>query len=229
VVELEERLLRGVDLLVCSSPELASLKTRQGLRTEVLPHGVDIEHFARAGRPDLQTVPLLDGVRRPAIGYFGLFGEWVDLQLLLEAVRRHPEWTFVFMGTVVVDVTSLAACPNVLFTGPVPYEHLPDHVGYLDALILPYVTVGRGHSITPLKLREYIATGKPVVATAIPECRLYDTVISVVASPEEFSGALERAVAEGDARAEVRRNAVREDGWDSRAELLSGFIEAIKR
>jgi glycosyltransferase involved in cell wall biosynthesis len=127
----------------------------------------------------------------------------------------------------VVDVFRLATCPTVLFTGPVPYERLPDYVSYLDALILPYLTEGRGHSITPLKLREYIATGKPVVATAIPECRLYDSVISVVDSREGFMTALEQAVAEGEGRAEARRNAVRGEGWESRAELLSGLIEAI--
>jgi glycosyltransferase involved in cell wall biosynthesis len=220
-------LLRKVDLLVCSSSELVALKRRNGLRTEVLPHGVDFEHFARAGMPPLEPIPELAGLRKPLIGYYGLLGEWVDLTLLEETAKRHPEWTLVLMGTVVVDVSRLAACPNVVFTGPIPYERLPDYVSYLDALILPYLTGGRGHSITPLKLREYIATGKPVVATAIPECRIYESVIRVVPSREDFCGALEQAVAEGERRAEERRCAVRSEGWDARAEILSGYIEAL--
>ena len=228
VADMEERLLRGVDLLVCSSPELARIKTREGLRTEVLPHGVDYEHFARAGIHPRRPVAGLEGLRKPIIGYFGLFGEWVDLPLLLALVRQHPEWTFVFLGTVVVDVSALAACPNVRFTGPVPYEELPDHVAHLDVLILPYLTGGRGQSITPLKLREYIATGKPVVATSIPECRLYESVISVVSSREEFVASLNALVADGDSRAEERCCAMRDEGWDRRAEILSGFIESIK-
>ena len=224
---MEARLLKRVNLLVCSSPELANLKQCVGLRTEVIPHGVDFEHFAHAGAPPREPAPVLAGLRKPAIGYFGLLGEWVDLPLLEEIVRRHPDWTLVLMGTVVADTTLLAAYPNVLFTGPIPYDRLPDHVAYLDALILPYLTEGRGHSITPLKLREYIATGKPVVSTAIPECRLYQDVISIATSHEEFRTALEGAVLEGDVRSRERREAVKKDGWNRRAEELSGFIVSI--
>jgi glycosyltransferase involved in cell wall biosynthesis len=227
VAEMEEKLLAGVDLLVCSSPELARLKQRDGLRTEVIPHGVDFEHFARAGSPPCETVPALAGLKKPAIGYFGLLGEWVDLPLLEEITRRHPEWTLVLIGTVVADTTRLAAYPNVLFTGPISYDRLPDHVAYLDALILPYLTEGRGQSITPLKLREYIATGKPVVTTDIPECRLYQDVINIATSHNEFVAALERAILEGDARSRGMREAVKGDDWTNRAEMLSAFMVPI--
>jgi glycosyltransferase involved in cell wall biosynthesis len=227
VADMEARLLKRINLLVCSSQELANIKQCEGLRTEIIPHGVDIEHFARAGAPPREPIPVLTGIRKPTIGYFGLLGEWVDLALLEKIVRRHPEWTLVLMGTVVADTTRLAAYPNVLFTGPIPYERLPDHVAYLDTLILPYLTEGRGHSITPLKLREYIATGKPVVSTSIPECCLYQDVISIAASHDEFDAELERAVVEGDVRMRERREAVKGDDWSSRAEMLSAFIERI--
>ena len=226
VVKMEERLLRSADLLVCSSSELASLKSRKGLATGILPHGVDFDHFSRAVGKSRATVPGFNQLKKPAIGYFGLLGEWVDLALLEEIVRVHPDWTLVLMGNVVVDIARLAAYPNVVLTGPVPYDRLPDHVGYLDVLLLPYHTTGRGHSITPLKLREYIATGIPVVSTAIPECRLYDSVISVVSSPD-FPAAVEDAMAEGRGRSLERQNAVRSDGWDSRAEMLSQMIMSL--
>jgi len=227
VAEMEERLLSRADLLVCSSPELARLKQRNGLMTEIIPHGVDFEHFARTGSRGCEPIPPLAGLGKPAIGYFGLLGEWVDLPLLELIAKRHPEWTLVLIGTVLADITRLATYPNVLFTGPIPYDRLPAHVSYLDALILPYLTEGRGHSITPLKLREYIATGKPVVATVIPECRLYQDVIRIATSHEEFLAALASAVVEGDEKSGERREAVSRDGWNNRAEMLSGLLDSI--
>jgi len=224
VAEMEERLLSRADLLVCSSGELAALKRHNGLTTKVLPHGVDFDHFSRAACPHHGAVPLLEGISRPRIGYFGLLGEWVDIQLLELLASNNPSWSFVFMGTVITDTSRLKSMSNVLFTGPVPYERLPEYVSSLDVLILPYRTSGRGHSITPLKLREYLATGKPIVATSIPECRLYEKVVVIAASHEEFLAGIEQAVAEGMSRAEERRATVANETWRDRAETLSCYI-----
>ena len=224
VEEMEERLLSRADLLVCSSSELATLKHRNGLNTKILPHGVDFDHFSRTACPQPGLVPALEGLSRPRIGYFGLLGEWVDIQLLELLASKNPGWSFVFMGSVIADTDRLRSLPNVLFTGPVPYERLPEYVSYLDVLILPYKTSGRGHSITPLKLREYLATGKPVVATAIPECKLYEKVVAIASSHKEFLTGVEQALAEGTSRALERRSTVANETWRDRAEVMSSFI-----
>jgi glycosyltransferase involved in cell wall biosynthesis len=224
VAEMEERLLSRADLLVCSSGELANLKRRNGLNIKILPHGVDFDHFSKAVCRQPETVPLLEGLSGPRIGYFGLLGEWVDIQLLELMARKNPGWSFVFMGTVIIDTARLKSLPNVLFSGPVPYERLPEYVSYLDVLILPYRTSGRGHSITPLKLREYLATGKPVVATAIPECKLYEKVMFIAKSHEEFLAGVEQSIAEGTSRSQERRTTVSNETWLDRAEVMSSYI-----
>jgi glycosyltransferase involved in cell wall biosynthesis len=168
-------------------------------------------------------------VRKPILVYFGLLGEWVDVALLEELATRHPEWSLVLIGNVVVDITSLAALPNVVFIGAVPYQELPEYVAFADVLLLPYIVTGRGHSITPLKLREYIATGKPVVTTAIPECYLYRSVITVAESREAFFTGVSDAVKEGGERAEERRRAVVKDSWRQRAETFSSFLAGLPR
>lgn len=224
VKEMECRLLERIDLLICSSSELAAIKTRVGLVTEILPHGVDYTHFSRCTIGPQIKIHHLESLQHPVIGYFGLLGEWVDISILEALLLHHPEWSLVLMGNVVADTCRLKYFPNVYFTGPVPYEQLPDHVAYLDVLILPYCTGGRGITITPLKLREYIATGKPVVATAIPECLKFDSIIHIAETVDEFVALVEIALQESSGSAINRQASVRNDSWLQRAELLSKFI-----
>lgn len=227
VVEMEQRLLSKVDLLVCSSVELAAIKSREGLRTEILPHGVDYTHFSRCVAGPQVTVAHLATLPKPIIGYYGLLGEWVDLSILESLAAAHPEWSIVLMGNVVADTSRLAGFPNVHFTGPVPYAELPDYVAYVDVLVLPYHVGGRGKTITPLKLREYIATGKPVVSTAIPECVLYSPQISIAAAGPEFVSCVEAALHDTAVKAAERQRMVQEESWQNRAETLSGSIREI--
>lgn len=227
VVEMEQRLLGKVDLLVCSSVELAAIKCRDGLRTEILPHGVDYAHFSRCAAKPQTDIARLAALPKPIVGYYGLLGEWVDLSILESLATAHPEWSIVLMGNVVADTTRLASFPNVHFTGPVPYAELPDYVAYVDVLVLPYHVGGRGKTITPLKLREYIATGKPVVSTAIPECVLYSPQIIIAAAGPEFVSCVEAALHDTAAKAEERQRMVQEESWQNRAETLSGSIREI--
>lgn len=227
VLEMERRLVRKVDLLVCSSGELAVIKSREGLQTEILPHGVDYTHFSRCAAGTQVAVAYLAALPRPIVGYFGLLGEWVDLSIIESLAADHPEWSLVLMGNVVTDTSRLTRFPNVHFTGPVPYAELPDHVAYVDALVLPYHVGGRGKTITPLKLREYIATGKPVVSTAIPECVLYRSHIFIAAAGAEFVACVEDALHDTAVKSADRQKMVQEESWQNRAETLSRYIEKL--
>jgi glycosyltransferase involved in cell wall biosynthesis len=225
---MERRLLEKADILFCSSPELAAIKKRAGLRTEILPHGVDYDHFSRCISNKHGNIAPLAGHSRPVIGYFGLLGEWVDAAILENIAQSHPDWSLLLMGKVEADTRRLALLPNVRFTGPVPYGELPDYVAHVDVLVLPYHIEGRGQTITPLKLREYIATGKPVVSTAVPECVQYSPQIAI-AGPEEFVNAVERALCEPPGTGIIRQQIVAGESWAIRAEFLSRCIgEALE-
>lgn len=229
VREMEQRLLGQADILFCSSCELASIKNSAGLRTEILPHGVDYDHFSSCLLEKQGSVSALRGLSKPVIGYFGLLGEWVDTAILEDIALSHPDWSLLLMGQVVADISRLAKFSNVHFTGPVPYAELPDYVANVDALILPYYTEGRGQTITPLKLREYIATGKPVISTAIPECVQYSPHIAI-ANPDEFVSALERALREPPDTGTIRQQIVAGESWLHRAEFLSScLVEALEQ
>jgi glycosyltransferase involved in cell wall biosynthesis len=220
VIEMEQRLLSGVDLLVCSSDELAAQKRRPGLSTAILSHGVDFEHFAQAG----MCAAGVEQFSKPVIGYFGLLGDWVDIELIELIARRFSGGTVLLIGSIVADKSRVFNLPNVESYGPVEYADLPRRVAQMDVLILPYRTRGRGPTITPLKLREYLATGKPVVSTALPEAIRMKPWVRIAETPTEFVSQIEEALTEPLPSSERLQDLLRRESWEAKAEKMAELI-----
>ncbi len=157
----ERELIASSALVVATSEELRQTKAAFERPTVLLPHGVDVEHFARARR--FSQAPL----RR--LTYFGLFDARTDQNLLLRVARERPAVEIEVIGPVQVDAATLKAAPNIRFRGPVPYQQLPEALVAADILLLPYRLDALSKSINPLKVRECLATGKPVVTMALAE------------------------------------------------------------
>jgi glycosyltransferase involved in cell wall biosynthesis len=225
VREQEARLLNEIDLLVCSSEELAKIKPANA-EVKILHHGVDYRHFSSLPSDIPENFPI-KGIKRPIVGYFGLFGEWIDLGLLEKTVKHYSDISFVIIGNVAINADRLYGCRNVHFVGPVPYMDLPAYISFMDVLILPYRVEDRGQTITPLKLREYLATGKPVVTTSIPECRLFERYLYLAESHDDFIGQLVFALNSSKTSPEDQKNAVSNEDWQFKAEAFSTMIGEI--
>lgn len=225
VREQEALLLNKIDLLICSSEELAKIKiTKADVR--ILSHGVDYQHFSTLPSV-VSKSSLIKDISRPIAGYFGLFGAWIDLDLLEKTIKRYSNVSFVLIGNVVVNIERLQGYSNVHFIGSVPYNDLPDFISFMDVLILPYSTEDRGQTITPLKLREYIATGKPVVTTSIPECKLYEQYLYIAESHELFCESLGIALLSSKTSPDEQKMAVEGEDWLHKAEYFSDMIGEI--
>ncbi len=122
-----------------------------------------------ASDPATEIAPGARDLAHPVIGYFGSLHEWIDLDLIEWLARARPAWTFMLVGHAAVDVAHLAALPNVRLAGAQPYESLPTWAKAFDAAIIPYRRTRQTENANPLKLREYLATGKPVVSVRNPE------------------------------------------------------------
>lgn len=227
---MDEALARQADHVFVSS--LALLEPKQALNphTAYSPHGVDVELFQQALNPAL---PLADGVkhlRHPIIGFFGLLEAWVDQELLAYLARSRPEWTFLMIGRVAVDVSELRSLPNVVFPGPQPYETLPRWAKAFDVAIIPLRQNEQVRNANPLKLREYLATGKPVVSVWTPEVERFAHCIGIARTPEEFLVEIEEALnTDSEEKREVRRNAVAGMTWEARVEEVLGIVEERMR
>ncbi|MBI4231358.1 MAG: glycosyltransferase, partial [Planctomycetes bacterium] len=189
-------------------------------RARLLPHGVDLAHFARALDEATPLPADLAAIPRPRIGFFGVVDEkWLDLALLEWLARQRPAWCFVLVGALVnVDPTRWASIPNLRWLGWRPYESLPGYCRGFAAGIIPFAASELTRKARPLKMKEYLAAGLPAISTVPPETG-YERVVRHAPSREAFLAALDAVVATGTAAGrEERLASVRGDSWDARAE-----------
>jgi glycosyltransferase involved in cell wall biosynthesis len=224
ILEKEEALCRMADLVIASARTLYESRLPWNPHTHYLPHGVDYDYFHSS--PEAATPPDLESVPKPIAGFFGLIHEWIDLDLLDSAIRRLPGVSFVFIGECSVDVSKLASLPNAYFLGQKPYRELVSYARRFDIGLVPFKINELTVNVNPIKLKEYLALGIPVVSVDLPEVRAYGSVVNTAADREEFVRAIERELA-GEHRAsreEIDRVA-REETWDRKVEEISNLIE----
>lgn len=226
VRKMDEDLSRRADIIFAVSPELVKAKRNLNDNVVYAPHGVDIELFARAMDPATHEPPLAAKLRHPVIGFFGVLGAWLDYELLRFLAVSRPQWTFLFVGRIAADVSGLAQLPNVVFAGPQPYQSLPQWAKAFDVGILPYHRNEQVMNANPLKLREYLAAGRPVVAVSTPEIDRFAQWVHIAHSHQEFLEQIERALATDTPEARMaRRAAVRHMSWEARVTETLAHVE----
>jgi glycosyltransferase involved in cell wall biosynthesis len=215
---LDDDLTKKADVVFVAPRALVEAKKKLNPEVHFSPHGVDFEMFSQS----TELPEEVRGLRHPVIGYFGTVGEFLDFDLLASLIESRPQWTFLFVGLIAADVSRLRRYPNVIFAGPKPYEILPAWAAAFDVAIYAHQVNRQTAHSNPLKLREYLATGKPVVSVITPETATFAEVIYLADSPEAFLAAIERALREE--TPELRRKriaAVTGVSWDAR------FLETV--
>ncbi|MEA2326118.1 MAG: hypothetical protein QOE68_1077, partial [Thermoanaerobaculia bacterium] len=223
-------LLAEAGLVLTTSHGLQKTAASIARRVEYLPCGVRSAAFARARREATSRPRAFDGLAGPIIGFTGTLRDEIDVAMMTEVARLAPELNFVFIGPVAADVTRLAAYANVRFLGPVSHDDIVTYTASFDVGILPYVLTDYTADVMPVKLKEYLAAGVPVVATHLPEiCRFADQhpgTISFAGTPETFADALRLAIAQDTATAVERRIEIaRHYDWNVQMSRMSAWME----
>src|SRR5689334_2683121 len=195
IARMDESLARQAGQVFVSSPALVADKHALNPTTTYSPHGVDVALFERAADNSLPVAEGARGLQHPVIGFFGLVESWVDLDVLRYMAHQRPWWTFLVIGRVAVDRGDLARSRQFVFPGPQPYESLADWARAFDVAIIPFRQSQLVKCVNPLKLREYLATGKPVVSSWMPEVERFSSHIGIARTPEEFLAAIDDALA----------------------------------
>jgi glycosyltransferase involved in cell wall biosynthesis len=224
---LHERALDAADIILYSGRKLLEEAERGLDRSYLLEQAVDFDHWKRVGSGDLAIADAVSAIPRPRIGYFGAIEPWlVDQELIKRASRERPDWNWIFIGNKSrgMEIENL---PNVHFLPPVSYEDLPSYAAGFDVCVLPWETEQAFTSYgSAIKVREYLATGKPVVIAPLPEYELLSHVLRIARSRDEFLKLIQEALDEKDPTVGLARQAAVADGtWDARAEWVSGLIQ----
>ena len=227
ITRLHDRALESADIIFYSSRKLFDEAERGLERSYLLEQAVDFEHWSRVESEQLDVPPEIASISRPRLGYFGAIEPWlVDQELIKRAAREHPDWQWIFIGNKSrgVDIESL---PNTHFLPPVAYNDLPNYAAGFDVCVLPWDTEKAFTSYgSAIKVREYLATGKPVIISPLPEYESMRDVLRIARSRDDFLTLIQEALNENDPNAPRKRQAAVKDGtWDARAEFVSATIE----
>ncbi len=225
IAQLEADLIRVSDLVITCSEPLYTAKQQLNANTILVRHGVEHAHFAQALDPDTAIPDDVRSLPRPILGFFGLIAEWVDLGALAAVARAYPRGSLVMVGDVNnADVRGLAelhALDNVHLLGRRPYESLPGYCKAFDVALLPFVKNSLTENASPLKLREYLAAGLPVVSTDIPEAAaLAERGVYLASVREDYPARVAEAIADGPGPSRARSAEMVRESWDAKVEEI---------
>jgi glycosyltransferase involved in cell wall biosynthesis len=233
IADMHTDLLSQADLVYYSGRKLFEEESAKDLdlagKARQLEQGVDFDHFASATSQSWSQPAEIADIPHPHLGYFGAIEPWlIDQQLVRYVSARRPGWHWVLVGLRAspLEVESLE---NVHYLGSKPYATMPQFAAGFDVCVLPWVTdnefVNYG---SPIKVREYLATGKPVVITPIYEYERLDGILRVARGYDDFIAKVEDALENDSAdKRAARQQAVKESTWDSRAEEVSEAIATL--
>jgi len=232
IVGSEEALFREADLVFVTSEKLRERAARFSQRVHLFPSGVNLEAFGAARESGVPVPGDLARLPRPIAGYVGGIHQWVDQDLLAATAANLPDTTFALVGPAQVDVSRLQACPNVHLLGQRPHAEVPAYVQGFDVGLVPYRIADYTANVYPAKMNEYLAMGKPVVATDLPEVHRFNRdhgeIIAVGKTAEGFADAIQQAVTETGSEARIRRIAVAErNGWTHRLADMSALVDGV--
>jgi glycosyltransferase involved in cell wall biosynthesis len=235
IAEMHGALLGRADLIYYSGRRLydeeCSANAAIAARAHLLEQAVDFDHFASATNGGLPIPEDIKRAPRPRLGYFGAIDSWlIDQDLISFVSSKRPDWQWIFLGLKTTRLR-IEELPNVHYLGSKPYSEMPGYASEFDVCVLPWVTdndfVNYG---SPIKVREYLATGKPVVITPLYEYEPLDGILRISRNYDDFIVKVEDALY-GDSAEQrsARQGAVRNATWDARANQVSADIERLLR
>jgi len=223
VIKRENELAEKADLIMVASQNLLQKFPQQ--KTQLLSHGVDYKLFSQ---PTKRAADLPNDGRNIA-GFYGSVSAWLDIKLLHETIQKMPDWQFVFIGNVVIDVSLISGLENVFFLGTRAHHQLPSYSQHWTASLLPFVDNAQIRACNPLKLKEYLAAGRPIISTDFPALKPYRGLVQIADSSVAMVEALNASEHLQDLPhfPDALRSTVVNKSWQARAEQVSQWLEAL--
>lgn len=235
----EEQILTRADIVTVTSRQLVEQKKVKRPDVKLVLNAGDVTrfvpdapHLIPATTPALRTLTQLAAGGHPIIGTVGSLDTYkINSELIKYVAATEPTWHFVFIGQPAVDPGStdlelLAHAPNIHLIGLVPHADVPHYVRYFNVCLIPYRTSQYNAASFPLKFWEFMATGKPIVVTGVPELKYYDSHIGYATTPTAFHEEIKKALASGEFGRDARIVEARHHSWEERTATLLELVHA---
>lgn len=219
LTEMERQLINAANAVVATSAALVE-KIQRTRECHLIRNGCEYDRFSGERREKSSS--------RPIIGYVGAVSEWFDGQLLLDIAKARPDWQFDIYGAIVnADVAGCRSLANVKFFGEISYEKVPAVVAHFDVCIIPFKLNALTMATNPVKVYEYLASGRPVISTALPELAdMEEFDVFCANNVREFICKTELAlgIADSPERITHRRYFAKQNDWSSRVDELVQIV-----
>ncbi|MEW6734117.1 MAG: glycosyltransferase [Acidobacteriota bacterium] len=229
IAQIEEKLLRKSDLVIVSANKLYQTKRSINPKTYLIQHGVDVEHFAQACDTSLAIAEDIAYLPHPIIGFHGLIASWIDLELIEQIARIHPDWSIVLLGKIQSHDGNRRfdqRLKNIYCLGHQDYTALPSFCKAFDVAIIPFVVNELTLNANPLKMREYLAAGLPVVSTNIPEAQALGKLVSIATDRSDFIHQIEVILTQDQVGPRLARSRqMHSESWQTRVAEISAIVQ----
>ena len=221
---MEGPLIERADVLIAASAALQDKLAGLDRSAHLLTHGVDIDLWTDHDQ-ESAPLPTLDGIPRPLVVFWGLVDRRLDIAILERLCADLTEGTVVLVGPESDPDPRLYRIPKLVRRPAMLYTELPRLAHEARVLVMPYADLPVTRMIQPLKLAEYLATGKPVVARDLPANRPWADALDLADTPAAFSEAVRSRLATGLVESQwMARARLREESWDAKTEAFERWV-----
>lgn len=222
MLDEEELLLKSADLVITTAQRLSDIISEKSDNV-IIRNGAEVSYFSKDPK---DTYLKKD---KSIVGYYGAIAEWFDIDLLIKCANKYPQYDFVLVGGVTCDISQAEKVQNISFIGEVPYDKLTGYLKCFDVCLIPFKLIELTLCTNPVKVYEYLAAGKPVVCTAMPEVKIINEMVHVGECHDDFVSLIEIAMEEVSDKnlAERRRLWALKHDWASRAKSLNQHITQL--
>ncbi len=226
----EQEIVENSDLIICTSKKLYNINSDRHSNTHFVPNAADFEHSQKACLAETPILPALNNIKKPIVGYLGNLEGRTDFELLSSVAEKNPDKSFVFVGPSesVYQQKLISKASNIHLLNAVPYYQMPQVLKGFDVAIIPFKKDDFSATIFPLKLFEYLGSGKPVVATDFNTDLNEQTegTVPFCANADEFSIAINDALNNDNEEKKAKRlDVAKNNTWDKRANEFSNLLE----
>lgn len=229
ILAAEDRLLQQADIVFTTSPHLYETKRLRNPATYYVPNVADVEHFSQARDEQTRIPDEIATLPAPILGFVGAISAYkLDLDLLHYVAEAQPNWQIVLIGPIDegerTDILNIIGrFPNVHLFGPRPYHSLPGYLKQFDVCLIPYALNQYTQGVFPMKFFEYMATGKPIISTALSALREFGTLIKLAESYEDVVMGVKQ-VLHYDSTRQERLIEVEKHTWEVRIQQMLTII-----
>jgi glycosyltransferase involved in cell wall biosynthesis len=231
IIKQDAELCRRVDAVIVCSQRLLDLKKPMSRNVHLIPNGVDSDHYARVLDQSGRIPERMKNCPKPILGYTGsVHSARLDLDLVEGIARRLKKGSIVFVGPDMLTSAErirLKRFQNIFLIGSVPYKETPDYMRAFDVCIVPHRITPFTESLNPLKLWEYLASGKPIVSTNIAGFREMSELVSIAADAAAFVELANKALSECEGKRKMRIREARLNSWDARIDAVEDVIRNV--